>query len=69
MTTKNELFTLIARTHLDIPTLQERHRDGLDFHEVGVAALRQALSVAYEAGRASRREKKKMRKNPPRPVS
>ena len=69
MTSKSDLFTLIARTHLDIPTLQERHRDALDFHEVGVVALRQALSVAYEAGRASRRAEKKTRENPPHPVS
>ena len=35
MTTTN-LFTRIAQTHLSIDTLETRHRDSLDFHDVGV---------------------------------
>ncbi len=67
MTTKNELFSLIASVHLGIPTLQPRHRDCLDFHEVGVVALERALNAAYEAGRASRRPEQPKRTAPSKP--
>lgn len=52
MTAKQDLFTKIARKHLSIETLEPRNRDSLDFHEVGVVGLRQALQDAYDAGRA-----------------
>lgn len=48
--TANELFTRIAQMHLSIETLQTRHRDSLDFHDVGVWSVRDALQAAYEAG-------------------
>lgn len=50
MTTKNETFTRIARKHLHIETLETRNSDGLDFHDVGVAGVQQALEAAYRAG-------------------
>jgi hypothetical protein len=40
----------IAKEVLDIPTLEPRGRDGLDFHEVGVMGLRRALLAAFTAG-------------------
>ena len=43
----------IARQHLRIDTLEPRGADSLDFHEVGVAALRSALMAAYGAGLAA----------------
>ena len=43
----------IARELLHIETLEVRNRDRLDFHDVGVASLRDALVAAYEAGRGS----------------
>jgi hypothetical protein len=43
----------IAADLLGIETLEVRGSDGLDFHEVGVAAVREALAAAYEAGRES----------------
>jgi hypothetical protein len=49
-----EAVTTIARQVLGIPTLEARNSDRLDFHEIGVWSLRQALSEAYLAGRASR---------------
>ena len=52
MTTKHELFTQIAREHLLIETLEQRNRDSLDFHDVGVVGVRQALDAAYRAGEA-----------------
>jgi len=52
MTTKNELFTQIAREHLFIETLEQRNRDSLDFHDVGVVGVQRALDAAYRAGQA-----------------
>jgi len=43
----------IAKTTLRIPTLAERRSDSLDFHELGVWQIKQALRAAYDAGRAS----------------
>ena len=41
----------IARRVLRIPTLKARNMDSLDFHEVGVLSLKDALYKAFEAGR------------------
>lgn len=41
----------IALDHLFIETLETRHSDRLDFHEVSVWGVRSALLAAYEAGR------------------
>ncbi len=46
----NRILTNIAATHLNIPTLQTRRSDRLDFHDVSVWAVRSALKAAYEAG-------------------
>jgi hypothetical protein len=43
----------IAKTELRVPTLDSRGNDSLDFHEVGVAGLRDALIRAYRLGRDS----------------
>lgn len=40
----------IARDHLGIPTLETRRSDGLDFHDVAVWGIRDALKDAYDAG-------------------
>jgi len=45
----------IAKTELGIETLETRHRDRLDFHEVSVASVKAALLAAFEAGRSSER--------------
>ncbi len=37
-----------------IPTLETRNSDSLDFHDVGVTDLRNAISLAYELGKKSR---------------
>lgn len=44
------LLTRIAQRHLRIETLEPRRRDSLDFHEVSVWELRDALEAAYKAG-------------------
>lgn len=46
----DEIFTAIARDHLFIETLETRRSDSLDFHNVAVWAVRDALAAAYEAG-------------------
>ena len=43
----------IALEFTDVPTLETRHRDTLDFHDVSVWGLLRALDAAYEAGKAS----------------
>ncbi len=44
------LLTRIAQSKLRIETLESRRRDSLDFHEVSVWELRDALEAAYNAG-------------------
>lgn len=53
MTMKHELFTQIARQHLGIETLEQRNRDSLDFHDVGVTGVQRAIDAAYRAGQAA----------------
>jgi hypothetical protein len=44
------LLTQIAQQHLGIETLQTRHSDSLDFHDLAVWNLRAALEAAFNAG-------------------
>jgi hypothetical protein len=46
----DSLLTLIAQKHLNIETLETRKSDRLDFHEVAVWTLRDALEAAFKAG-------------------
>jgi hypothetical protein len=46
----DSLITLIAKKHLDIETLETRKSDRLDFHEIAVWSLRDALEAAFKAG-------------------
>lgn len=43
-------LTAIARKYLDIGTLEARRSDSLDFHEVAVWRLKEALQAAYDLG-------------------
>lgn len=43
-------LTQIAQTKLGIETLDTRHSDSLDFHDLAVWSLREALEAAYQAG-------------------
>jgi len=45
-----QLLTQIARSKLDIETLETRHSDRLDFHDVAVWRIRDALEAAFKAG-------------------
>lgn len=49
------LLLAIAQKHIpSIETLEERKSDDLDFHDIAVWSLHDALKAAYEAGRATR---------------
>ena len=50
---RDEIVADLARRKLGIETLEARGRDGLDFHDVGVVSLKDALEQAYERGRLS----------------
>lgn len=52
----NTLLTEIARTHLGLPTLEDRHADSLDFHDLAVWSVKAALEAAFEAGRRAAKE-------------
>jgi hypothetical protein len=40
----------IGRDVLDLPTLESRNSDELDFHALSVWQIREALCAAYRAG-------------------
>ncbi len=44
----------LASIHCGFETLEERKMDALDFHEVGVWQVKDALRAAFELGRASK---------------
>ncbi|MEY3174206.1 MAG: hypothetical protein RLZZ436_2120 [Planctomycetota bacterium] len=47
-------LTSIAKRTLQIPTLESRKSDRLDFHEIAVWELLKALRLAYRAGQPTR---------------
>ncbi len=49
----NRRLEEIAKAVLDVPTLETRRSDSLDFHDVAVWSIRDALLAAYHAGRKS----------------
>ena len=50
MSKLEQLLTQIAQNKLGIETLETRSSDGLDFHDVAVWCLRDALEAAFNAG-------------------
>ncbi|MAX27607.1 MAG: hypothetical protein CMJ19_24180 [Phycisphaeraceae bacterium] len=48
---KDATVNEIAQRILGIDTLQTRKSDSLDFHEVAVWNIKEALEAAFEAGR------------------
>ena len=44
-------LTEIAQRHFQIETLETRKSDSLDFHDVSVWAIKEALNEAYELGK------------------
>ena len=52
--TLERLLNQIATEHLHIDTLVTRNSDRLDFHEVSVWGLKEALQAAFTAGQQSK---------------
>lgn len=50
---RDEILLCIAREELFIETFEVQGRDHLDFREVGIQQIKDALDRAYEAGRNS----------------
>ena len=50
MSKLEQLLTQIAKEKIGIDTLATRNSDGLDFHDVAVWSLRNALEAAFKAG-------------------
>ena len=48
--TLDALLTQIAQEHLFIDTLETRNSDSMDFHDVSVWGVKEALLAAYQAG-------------------
>lgn len=48
------LLNQIAAEHLYIDTVATRNSDSLDFHEVSVWGLKEALQAAFTAGQQSK---------------
>ncbi|MCL4197698.1 MAG: hypothetical protein KJZ69_09420 [Phycisphaerales bacterium] len=54
-TTRDNQLITIAREALGLETLDTRRSDSLDFHDLAVWCVKDALQRAYEAGRQSAR--------------
>lgn len=50
MSSIENILTLIAQNKLGIETLETRQSDRLDFHDVAVWCIRDALEAAFKAG-------------------
>lgn len=55
---RDKTIERIAREALGLQTLQTRRMDNLDFHDLAVWAIKDALERAYEAGRKAARPTK-----------
>ncbi len=51
------ILAAIAKTHLDLDTLETRHSDRLDFQEQACWSIRDALRAAFEAGKLAARRR------------
>ena len=56
------LLASIAKEHLFIETMETRYSDRLDFHDVSIWGIQDALEAAFEAGQAA--ANKPLRKGP-----
>jgi len=51
--TEARIIAEIAEKHLGVETLETRGLDSLDFYDLGVVSIKDALIAAFEAGRES----------------
>jgi hypothetical protein len=54
----SEVLASIAREKLGFETLETRRSDALDFRDVAVWSVKDALEAAYRAGLAAARQKR-----------
>jgi hypothetical protein len=47
----DKLIQQIALEHLFVETLESRNMDSLDFHDVSVRGIKNALQAAFDAGK------------------
>ena len=59
MTHKEASIQTIAKNTLQLETLETRNSDSLDFHDMSVWEIHEALKQAYEAGLAQGRKTSK----------
>ena len=52
----DELLAEIAKKHLNLETLETQNSDSLDFHDVAVWGIKDALQEAYEAGKQGQKQ-------------
>ena len=52
----DELLAEIAKKHLNLETLETQNNDSLDFHDVAVWGIKDALQEAYEAGKQGQKQ-------------
>lgn len=52
-TPRESAILTIAREALGVEALETRRSDGLDFHDLAVWSIKEALERAYEAGRCA----------------
>ncbi|MBF0354953.1 MAG: hypothetical protein HQL43_06945 [Alphaproteobacteria bacterium] len=50
MSQRDKVISEIASKILGLETLESRKRDSLDFHDLSVWSIKEALSAAFEAG-------------------
>ena len=55
MSQRDSIIREIATRILGLETLEARKRDSLDFHELSVWSIKEALEAAFEAGLAAGR--------------
>lgn len=48
---KQDIILSIAKKVLRVETLETRKRDSLDFHDIAIWGIKQALEEAYDAGK------------------
>jgi hypothetical protein len=53
MQTNKAILAEIAKKHLAIDTLDSQQSDQLDFHDLAVWSIEQALEAAFQAGLAA----------------
>ena len=53
MTNQANIIAHIAAAILDIDTLETQKRDSLDFHDLAVWSIKEALEAAFKAGQES----------------